>query len=61
MKYKRNISIMVGLLLVVITTLFITGCQKSAVDPNNMTDDEYVQSVISGGYNNDYTNEDNIT
>lgn len=51
---------LIPLLLVIITALFITGCQKNATDPNNMTDDEYIQSVVSGGYDNDYTNEDNI-
>lgn len=60
MKARNRIIILIPLLLLMLTALFISGCQKSAVEPNNMTDDEYVQSVVSGGYDNDYTNEDNI-
>jgi hypothetical protein len=53
-------KILIPLFLVMLTALIISGCQKNAIEPNNMTDDEYVQSVVSGGYDNDYTNEDNI-
>lgn len=60
MKTLTKTAPLTFLLLIIISTLFITGCEKNAVDPNNMTDDEYIQSVISGGYDNDYTNEDNI-
>ncbi len=60
MKKRKSNLIFIPLMLIMITALFISGCQKSAVEPNNMTDDEYLQSVVSGGYDNDYTNEDNI-
>jgi len=60
MKVRKNISILSILFLFIITALFISGCQKNAVEPSNMTDDEYIQTVVSGGYDNDYTNEDNI-
>ena len=57
---RNKVAILIPLFLLLLNSLFISGCQKSAVEPNNMTDDEYVQSVVSGGYDNDYTNEDNI-
>lgn len=60
MKLLLRVSSVSPIILIMLSFLFISGCQKNAVDPNNMTDDEYVQSVISGGYDNDYTNEDNI-
>ena len=48
------------LIIVPIILTALSGCQRNAVEPTNMTDNEYVQAVISGGYDNDYTNEDNI-
>jgi hypothetical protein len=60
MNSRNKIAILTPIFLLIITALFISGCEKSAVEPNNMTDNEYVQSVVSGGYDNDYTNEDNI-
>jgi hypothetical protein len=60
MKSNNKFPLLVSIMLIMITAIFISGCQRNAIDPNNMTDDEYLQSVISGGYDNDYTNEDNL-
>lgn len=60
MKAKNIFSSLVLLLILSASVLFLNGCDKSTVDPNNMTDDEFIQSVVSGGYDNDYTNEDNL-
>lgn len=40
--------------------IFLSGCEKNTTEPDSMTDDEYIQSVISSGYDNDYGNEDNL-
>lgn len=60
MKLTRKAASLIPVYFIIILSFVITGCEKNAVDPNNMTDDQYLQSVISGGYDNDYTNEDNI-
>ena len=60
MKFKNKFLILIPLLLIMFIAILISGCERNAVDPNNMTDNEYLQSVVSGGYDNDYTNEDNI-
>jgi hypothetical protein len=60
MKLKNKVTTTIPMFLIVLSFLLISGCERNAVEPSNMTDNEYIQSVISGGYDNDYTNEDNI-
>ena len=60
MKARNIFSFITATLILTVSVFFLNGCDKNSVDPNNMTDDEYIQSVVSGGYDNDYTNEDNL-
>ncbi len=60
MKTTNKVTSLATVFFIVLAAVMISGCEKNAVDPNNMTDDQYLQAVISGGYDNDYTNEDNI-
>jgi hypothetical protein len=40
-------------------TLYLAGCSDSAVDPDNQTDDQYIQEVVTKGIGSDYQeNED---
>lgn len=38
----------------------IAGCNNNPADQNELSDDEYIQYVVSSGYDNDITNEDNL-
>lgn len=60
MKARNIFSFFTAILILTVSVFFLNGCDKNSVDPNNMTDDEYIQSVVSGGYDNDYSNEDNL-
>ncbi|MGV8017230.1 MAG: hypothetical protein AB2L26_03445 [Ignavibacteria bacterium] len=56
-KYLKSLTVFSFLAAALIA---LPGCEKSATEPGTMTDDEYIQSVISSGYDNDYSNEDNL-
>ncbi|MDD5360985.1 MAG: hypothetical protein PHN88_02560 [Ignavibacteria bacterium] len=43
-----------------VITVYISGCDNNTTQPTAMTDNEYVQNVISSGYDNNYGNEDNL-
>jgi len=56
------INTFLGLLLISIFSLLITSCNKdNSVQNQEMTDNQYIQSVITGGYNTGNTVEDNLS
>jgi hypothetical protein len=46
--------------LFAVVTVYISGCDNNSTEPAAMTDNEYVQYVISSGFDNNYNNEDNL-
>ena len=60
MKRLNNIRFMPAFLLLIVLAVYIAGCDKNPNEPTEMTDNEYVQYVVSSGYDNDVTNEDNL-
>ena len=38
----------------------IWGCSNDSVSTSNLTDDDYIKSVITSGYDNSQSNEDNL-
>lgn len=51
-----------GIFLFLISAFIFNGCNKDNVtNQNDLTDDQFVQSVVSGGYDNNTGNEDNLT
>ena len=56
------INTFLGLLLISIFSLLIISCNKdNSVQNTEMTDNQYIQSVITGGYNTGNTVEDNLS
>ena len=52
---------LMGLMVIILAGLFLSGCQESVVDPTSQTDDEYLQSTaIQSVYSNDPDDEDNL-
>jgi hypothetical protein len=47
--------------IIVILSIYMAGCStNNPTQPDTMTDNEYVQSIISSGYDNNFTNDDNL-
>lgn len=47
-------------LSVIAFSAIIWGCSNDSVSTSNLTDDEYIKSVITSGYDNSQSNEDNL-
>jgi hypothetical protein len=49
------------LTLLFIFSLLLSSCNKdNSTEPAELTDDQYIEQVIKGGYDNTYNNEDNL-
>ncbi len=60
MKTVKNYSVMFLFIASPIFLSVIAGCSKNDAIGPEITDDEFIQEVMSGGYDNDLANEDNL-
>lgn len=60
MKKTKVYSVLSLLFLFVLISSLLTSCSKNDPAGPNLTDDEFIQQVMSGGYDNDLNNEDNL-
>jgi len=60
MKLPKFLKSLTVLSFLAASLILLSGCEKNSTEPGSMTDDEYIQSVISSGYDSDYGNEDNL-
>lgn len=57
-----KLNLILVLFTVILSSAFIiSGCDNNnGVNNNKITDDEYIKSVVTGGYDNNISNEDNL-
>lgn len=60
MKTAKYYPVLSFILFSILLAAVISGCSKNDTVEPNISDDEFIQQVISGGYDNDITNEDNL-
>ncbi|HEY5124067.1 MAG TPA: hypothetical protein VIK14_10055 [Ignavibacteria bacterium] len=60
MKSNKKLLLFINLLLFAIAIIFINGCNKDNITESVPTDDQYLQSIVSGGYSSNQNDEDNL-
>ncbi len=60
MKIFQKLYITSGFLIIFLSVIFINGCNKDNVTNVMLTDDQYLQSVVTNGYSANQNDEDNI-
>ncbi|MCE1166413.1 MAG: hypothetical protein LWX07_13525, partial [Bacteroidetes bacterium] len=56
---KKSYTLLIPV-FVALVSLYITGCDRNPTETSEMTDNEYIQSIVNSGYDNNITNEDNL-
>jgi len=59
MKHLKKLQIIAGVFTLILS-IFIFGCDKNATE-NEISDDDFLKSVVSSGYDNGSDNEDNLS
>ena len=60
MKIFQKLYITSGFLIIILSIIFISGCNKDNVTNVMLTDDQYLQSVVTNGYSANQNDEDNL-
>ncbi len=60
MKIFQKLYIPSGFLIIILSAIFINGCNKDNVTNVMLTDDQYLQSVVTNGYSASQNDEDNL-
>ena len=55
-----NVKFGLFILPALIVSIIIWGCSNDSVSTSNLTDDDYIKSVVTSGYDNSQSNEDNL-
>lgn len=56
---KKSI-LLTNLILLAISVIIISGCNKDNVTGADLTDDQYLQTIVSNGYSSSQSDEDNL-
>jgi hypothetical protein len=60
MKVSKFTKTTLFLLFSAVFTLYMAGCSESVTDPENQTDDQYIQEVVTKGVGSDYQEDDDL-
>jgi hypothetical protein len=60
MKVSKTIKSILILLFFTVFALYLAGCSESAVDPENQTDDQYIQEVVTKGIGSNNQEDDDL-
>lgn len=57
---KKYLFPILGLLFIAAFLIYFIGCSNNTTSPTQMTDDQYLQQVVTAGFDTSRSNEDNL-